>query len=126
MVFNSKKGQFLILSAYVLILLLLFINSLETENTYIDSFSKNIILTSIQRETCSVAKMGPGTELDSRFSTVHSQVASYCETKASLCNITITKKVGAPANTSLLDYTHYTYKLEYNYSNYYYNSTFIC
>lgn len=126
MVFYSKKGQFLVLGAYFILLVLFVINYSETENTYIDSFSENTIINSAMHETCMVAKTSPGIVLDARFVVVDSKVTSYCLNKGFLCNLTITKKAGAPSNLSLLNYTHYTYAIMSNVSNTYYNSSFTC
>ena len=123
---RSKKGQFLIFSTVFFVLLLLFIYSQETVNSYIIKPNKNNILNNVVYETCQIGKMSNGSYIDSRFGNFTQDVDSYCNSFGYLCNLTITKQVGAPTNLSLLNYTFYDYDINYSNDGFYYSSNFTC
>lgn len=123
---KNKRGQFIIFSGMFLLLLLLFIYSLETQNTYIIEPAKFRLLDNIIYESCMIGKLSNGSFIDSRFDNFTLNVASYCNIFGNFCNLTIVKIDGAPTNLSLLNYTHYNYSLEYNYDDNYYNERFNC
>lgn len=123
---KSKKGQFVIMSSAFLVLLLIFSYSLETQNSYIIKSSKNKLLNNIIYETCFLGKMSNGSQIDSRFSQLEIDIDSYCQGFGNVCNLNISKVDTAPSNLSLLNYTHYTYELNYSNSGYSFNSSFTC
>lgn len=123
---NSKKGQFLVLSGAFFILLLIFIYSQETENSYIIKSNENNILNNIIYEACQIGKMSNGSYIDSRFGNYTQDVTIYCSSFNYNCNLNIIKQVGAPTNLTLLNYTYYNYSITYSNSYISYNSNFTC
>lgn len=127
MIFNKNKfGQFFILSGFFIMLSLLFIYSLETENYYIENLGESSLLSNIIYETCMVGKYSNGSYLDSRFFDFETRVESYCIESEINCNLSIIKQGGAPSNLSLLDYSYYNYYINYTNKNFEYNSEFNC
>lgn len=124
--YKQKKSQFILFSGLFLLLLILFIYSLETENSYISKPVKFNLLNNIIHESCMVGKLSNGTYIDQRFANFTIYIQNYCNNFDAICTLTITKDVGAPTNLTLLNYTHYQYSIEYNYDNYYYNERFNC
>lgn len=126
--FFSKKAQFFILSGMLLFLLLFFIYSLETDNSYIVKFSKNSILDNIVYETCIIGKNSNGTQIDGRFDSYELNVLNYCISRGLSCNLTIINNTQIPplGNWSLLNYTHYNYNIDYNSDNFNVSFDFNC
>lgn len=110
---NNKKSQLLIFSVVFILSLLLFTYSLETRNSYKSNSGEVNILENIEFEVCKVAKISNGESLDSRFSSFELDLSTYCSNYNFSCSLWVEKKSGAPSNTSLLNYTHYTYWLNY-------------
>jgi len=123
---KTNKGQFLILSASLVLSLLFFIYSIETENSYIIKSTKFYILDNIKYESCNIGKLSNGSYLDQRFLNFSGKVKSYCEDRGFLCELNITKKNGAPTNLSLLNYTSYNYRINYSVENYKFEGNFTC
>ncbi|MDA3856502.1 MAG: hypothetical protein PF569_09685 [Candidatus Woesearchaeota archaeon] len=125
---KNKKSQLFLLSSLFLLLLLIFIYSIETENTYIVKSGKFNLLNNIVYETCKVGKFSNGTYIDSRYLEFENDLESYCISYGYLCNLTITNNTIIPpsGNWSLLNYTHYDYHIDYRYEGYNYSSSFIC
>lgn len=123
---KNKKSQLLIFSMMFLILLLLFSYSLETRNTYKTHFSKTDILDNIMLETCQVGIRSNGSYIDERYSDFTTSVSSYCSDFGYDCSLGITKKDSAPANLSLLNYTHYDYEINYTKETLSFNGSFNC
>lgn len=125
---KNKKSQLFIISSLFLILLLIFIYSIETENTYIVKSGKFNLLNNIVYETCNVGKLSNGTFIDSRYNEFEVNVESYCLSYGYLCNLTIVNNTIVPpgGNWSLLNYTHYNYHIDYSYEGYEYSNSFIC
>lgn len=126
MVLDSRKGQFVVLSTAFLLLLLIFTYSLETQNSYITKPSKISILDNVLQETCIIGKMSNGSQIDGRYSNFTTDIFDYCLSYGYHCDLNITKKVSAPTNLSLLNYTHYDYHINYSNSNLSYVSSFTC
>lgn len=112
-IYKSKKSQFLVLSSMILLGLLLFIYSEETQNTYITSSSKLSLLENIKHEVCEVGKRSNGTFIDSRFTNITINISSYCSDFGFVCNVTIDKESEAPVDLTFLNYTYYNYSIEY-------------
>ena len=124
---RDNKGQFFIASMIMFFLVIVFLYSLETENTYKSYSGKNDILNNLRYETCQVAQKSNGTYLDSRFNNLTAEIQAYCSGYQMMhCNLTITKSSGAPSNLSLLNYTHYNYSLDYRYQTYQAGGSFNC
>lgn len=123
---KSKKSQVLVFSAMFLILLIIFIYSLENQNSYKPDFRKSTILENIKFETCQVGKMSNGSYLDSRFVSFSQNVSNYCTYFDNSCTLTITKEGGAPTNLSLLNYTHYSYSIDFTWDNFTFSGGFSC
>jgi uncharacterized membrane protein len=127
MFFNkNKKGQLFLISSFLLFFSVLFIYSLETENTYITSSSKNGILGNIIYESCQVGIKSNGSYIDLRYSEFTSNVSNYCDNLNYVCSLTIIKKGGAPTNLSDLNYTHYDYNINYENEGFVYTNDFTC
>jgi hypothetical protein len=110
----NRKSQFFILSGIVLILGLIFIYSLETSNIYIDNSDDSNRLPNIFSEVCFVAKMSNGTSIDTNLNNTKNELNSFCSNSGLYnCNFSFTKSASAPANVSLLNYTHYTFEINF-------------
>ena len=123
---KNKKSQMFIISGFFVILGLLFIYSLETENYYIISSSKSSLLSNIIHQTCQIGEISNGSYLDSRFAQFESNIETYCPQIGVSCNLTISKSAGAPTNLSELDYTYYNYSIDYENWGYSYSGDFNC
>lgn len=123
---KNKSGQIFILSCFLLMLSLVFIYSLETDNSYISDFTNSIIIENIIYETCNIGYQSNGSQYDSRFLFFQNHVNSNCQNSSYNCNISITKQVSAPSNLSLLNYTDFDFHLyfENNFINY--SNLYIC
>lgn len=121
-----KKSQLFILSALLLILLLIFTYSLETDNTYIVKTSKYNLLNNIQYETCMIGKTSQGSNITSRYSSYEINVENYCTNLNHICDLTISNNTVLPSNTSLIDYTMFDYHIKYEMSNFHYDQNFTC
>lgn len=122
----NKKGQFIILSVALFVLLLLFIYSQETDNSYIIKSSKSSIIDNIIYETCRVGKMSNGSYIDSRFGNFSISTLNYCASFNYTCILNITKSASAPANLSILNYTSYNFSITYYNDGFNYTSNFTC
>lgn len=124
----AKKGQFLILSGLFILLLSIFIYSLETDNTYILNLKDSSIVENIQFETCKVLKMSNGTQIISREAILIQNIENYCFQRDVVCNLTLINNTIVPpfGNFSLLNYTHYNLSLEISQGSKNYNSQFKC
>jgi len=127
MVFNkNKKSQLLILSGLVLISLLIFSYSLETQNDYISKNSGNNILENIIFETCSIGKLSNGTFINQRYENYTIDIKNYCKEFNYSCLLNITNSYNE-TNLSILNYKNYSYHLKFNSSNkYILNKNFSC
>ena len=110
----------------LLISVLVFIYSLETENSYNVNQTKFNILKNINYETCMVGKLSNGTNIENRFNQFSINIYNYCSNLNILCNLTIIKKSSAPTNLSLLNYTHFNYSIDYSNNNYKFKGDLIC
>lgn len=128
MVMNKfcKKSQFFILSFLFLMLLLVFISSLETKNTYIIKGTENDIVENIVYETCMIARMSNGTYIENRFVEFSNDVSGYCNGKGIYCLLNITNNTQIPTNLSKINYTLFDYNIQLNTSQYYHKSNFTC
>ena len=126
--FNNKKGQFLIFSALFLFLLLLFIYSVETDNTYIENSGENKLILNIIEETCLVATLNNGTDLNSSLYRFESEVNSYCLQVGTNCTLDVSNNSEVPpgGDWSALNHTHYDYNLTYNYDGFSFTQTIGC
>lgn len=88
--------------------------------------SQSLLLDNIMFESCQVGKLSNGSYIDDRFISFSGNLSQYCDGIGITCNLTISKKAGAPVNLSILNYTHYNYELNYIEGNYHYNSNFTC
>ncbi len=123
---TNKSGQLFLLSAYLILFGLIFIYSLETQNTYKLKSSKSSILNNVIYETCKIGKLSNGSYIDSRYSNFTINVNNYCNGFGNICNLTITKIGSAPTNLSQLNYTHYNYSILYKNHGYDYEKNFTC
>ena len=116
---KSKKSQFLIISFMFILLLLLFIYSLETDNTYIPSNWENTIVLSFIEQTCYLGKMVNGTYINQTYVELTQFVSSYCDEKIFDCELVIQNNTLIPpqGNFSLLNYTHYDYTVFFSLGN---------
>lgn len=110
---KNKSGQFFIISSFILFLLLVFIYSLETQNTYIVNSAESLLVENIIYETCEIGITSNGSYLDSRFSSFENSIENYCSSINFNCNLTTIKSAGAPANLSLLNYTFYNFTIDF-------------
>lgn len=124
--FYSKKGQFIIISVLLLILVLIFTYYQETDNSYIVKSSKYNLLDNIIYETCLVGRNSNGTYIQVRFDSFTNNVSSYCLDSGYVCNLTIQNNSIIPSNESLINYTLFDYHIEYNASGYVYSGDFNC
>lgn len=123
---KNRKSQFLILSVYLLILLLIFISFTETRNTYkYDSLDIGIIDTVI-REVCLVADLSNGSFIDDRLNLTSNNFQSYCFDLGVMCLIDINKDPMAPFNLSLLNKSFYDFKVNYQGFNINLQKNFTC
>ncbi len=124
----AKNGQFFILSGLFMVLLVIYIYSLETDNTYISSGVKTSIYENVVYETCMIGRNSNSSNIDSRFGSFSLFVMNYCEDFSNECILEINLKPGNPpgGNMSLLNYTHYSYELTYTWDNYTYYKNFTC
>lgn len=125
---NSNKSQFLVFSAMFIFLLLIFIYSLETDNTYIVKNSKFNLIENIIYETCQVGKNSNGSYIDSRYSNFTNDVETYCLDLDYNCTLTIVNNTIIPpdSNWSKLNYTHYDYSLDITQMDFSYTGDFNC
>ncbi len=122
--YKNKSGQIFILSGFLLILSLVFIYSLETDNSYITDFTDSIIIENIIYETCEIGQNSNGSQFDSRFLSYQNHINLNCQNNYYTCLLNITKKGSAPANLSLLTVSDFDFHLYFknqfiNYSNLY-------
>jgi hypothetical protein len=122
--FKNKSGQIFVLSGFLLILSLVFIYSLETDNSYITDFTDSSIIENILYETCIIGQNSNGSQFDSRFSTYENHINLNCQNSHYNCLLNITKQSGATTNLSLLAVTDFDFHLYFenqfiNYSNFY-------
>jgi len=126
---KTKKGQFFILSTAFLLLLLLFIYSQETQNTYIVKSSNFNLVENIMCETCYIGTTSNGSYIDGRYSTFKNDVNNYCLSLGIVCNLSIINNSAIPpqpGNYSSLNYTHYDYQISYKSLEVNYTKTFTC
>jgi hypothetical protein len=107
--FQSKKGQFAVMMGLLLFLLLYFIYSSETRNTYIYDFGEIHIVDNIKLEVCDVLYVSNGTQINSSIPLMESDVSTYCAGKGYSCTLQFINLTPVPpsGNWSLLNYTHY-------------------
>ncbi len=124
----GNKGQFLIFSAMFVFLLLIFIYSIETPNSYIVNSSKFNLIDNIIYETCQVGKISNGSYIDQRYSNFSIDVYNYCLGFGYNCSLNIVNNTAIPpeANWSKLNYSHYDYNLVYITDDFNYSSNFNC
>lgn len=124
----KKKGQFLILSGMFIILLSIFIYSLETDNYYKVNLKDSNVVENIQSQTCNVLKLSNGSQLFNRKDQIIQIVEEYCLQRNIYCSLSIVNNTIIPplGNFTLLNYTHYNLSLELMNSTKNYNSSFIC
>ena len=125
---KSKKSQFLMLSAFIVMFIFVFIYSLETENYYIANSPESSLLNNIIYETCTLGSNSNGTQIDSRYSNFTIDVSSYCTSRDIICNLTIVNNTQIPpsGNWSQLDYSDYNYTISLASSTYNYTGNFTC
>lgn len=123
---KTKKSQILLISSSLILLSLLFIYSVETENYYITNFEKTNIVTNIELETCQISYNSNGSYLDERYLSFSNFVNSYCQTKPFTCNLTIQKQSSAPTNLSLLNYTHFNKTFQFQSNTISHSQRIIC
>lgn len=123
---KNKRGQLFLLSTFMILLAILFIYSLETENTYIVKSAKTGILNNIIYETCEVGKLSNGSYIDSRYTQLTTDISNYCSGLSNTCTLTIIKQGGAPTNLSQLNYTHFNYNINYENHGFKYLGDFNC
>ena len=124
--YDSKRSQIILISGFLVLLVLVFIYSLETENSYIVYSAKSSLLENIMHETCQVGIMSNGSYIDVRFGNFSADVLNYCQDFAYNCTLNIQKNGDAPDNLSELNYTHYTYSVIYSAGNYNNSYNFTC
>jgi len=126
MVLNNNKSQLLILSVLVLLTLLIFSYSQETQNNYIKENSNIDIVENVIFETCNIGKLSNGTYIEQRYSNYSSDINSYCQRFNYSCILNITNTDGE-TNLSILNYNNFSYNLKFNSSNkYLLNKNFTC
>jgi hypothetical protein len=123
---SNKKGQLFIIGGFFIMLSLVFIYSLETDNHYIISSSKSSLLSNIIDQTCQVATLSNGSYIDTRFTDLETKTNQYCNSINLNCDLVISKSLGAPINLSELDYTYYNYSIYYKNEGFSYNNSFRC
>lgn len=119
---KSKKGQFFIFSAMFLMLLLIYLYSLETDNTYIISSSNVHLQENIIYETCQVGYNSIPGNIEERFTNFTNDVSQYCDGFGYTCTLSI-NIVGSPPTP---DYTDFTYSIFYSASGYESEEAFVC
>ncbi|NQZ84671.1 MAG: hypothetical protein HRU03_03040 [Nanoarchaeales archaeon] len=125
-IFSNKSGQIFILSGFLLILSLVFIYSLETDNSYITDFTNSIIIENIIYETCNIAYNSNGSQFDSRFLSYQNHINLNCLNNNYNCLLTITKQPSAPADLSLLSYSDFDFDLYFENKFINYSNTYTC
>ena len=125
---NSKKSQLFILSAVVMILLLIYIYSQETENSYIVKNGQLSLIDNVIHETCQIGYLSNGSYIDQRYSNFTGEVSTYCSSFGYSCSLLITNNTQIPpsGNYSLLNYTHYNYSIDYEYRTLSISKNFTC
>ena len=125
---TKKKSQAFIISAMFLFLLMIFIYSQETQNTYIVKSGEYNLVKNIIYETCYIGTTSNGSFIDNRYSTFKNNIYSHCQNIEKICNLTITNNTQIPplGNYSLLNYTHYNYHLTYLTEHISYSINFTC
>lgn len=123
---KKKQGQFFVFSMLFLLLLMAFIYSIETDNTYIKKSRISSLATNIIFEACEIGIKSNGTYLESRFNNFSSYVSDYCQSYNYNCSLNIIKKSTAPVNLSQLNYSHFNYSIIYVNNGYNYASNFTC
>ena len=124
--YKNKSGQIFILSGFLLILSLVFIYSLETDNSYITDFTDSIIIENIIYETCVIGQNSNGSQFDSRFLSYKNHINLNCQNNYYSCLLNITKQGSAPANLSLLTLADFDFHLTFENDFINYSNTFIC
>jgi hypothetical protein len=124
----DNKGQFLIFSGLFVFLLLIFIYSIETPNSYIVNSSKFNLIDNIIYETCQVGKISNGSYIDQRYSNFSIDVNNYCIGFGYNCSLSIINNTAIPpeSNWSKLNYSHYNYALVYSAKGLNYTTDFDC
>jgi hypothetical protein len=125
-IYKNKSGQIFVLSGFLLILSLVFIYSLETDNSYITDFTDSIIIENIIYETCVIGQNSNGSQFDSRFLSFENHVNLNCQNNYYNCLLNITKQGSAPVNLSLLTITDFDFHLIFENDFINYSNTFIC
>ena len=123
---QTKSGQLFIISSFLLLIGLVFIYSLETENSYIANFGESIIIENIIYETCELGYQSNGSYIETHFTNFQNLVNQNCLNKTYKCELTITKQLSAPTNLSLLNFTHFNYNLKFTSNTLNYSNTITC
>lgn len=126
---QSKKGQFILLSAALLLATGIIIYSQETVNTYKNPSSDFHIINSLENEVCKLVTTTNGSNLPNSVESVVEDTAIYCQNRGNInCSLSIINTTQVPfgGNWSMHNYTHYNYSLWYNTSFLEYNNSFTC
>lgn len=125
---KSKKGQFMIFSVFFLFLLLVFIYSLETVNTYKFENGDLLYIHDIEEKICPILNSRNGTILNDTIPTVENSINSYCNSYEVGCIFTIENITSIPplGNWSYLNISQFEMNYVINNSHIIYNSTFRC
>jgi hypothetical protein len=124
----QKKGQFLIFSALFLFLLLYFIYSLETVNTYKFENGDFIYINEYKDKICTPLISRNGTVLNSTILLIENSIASYCSYAEIDCNFDIYNITPIPpsGNWSLLTMDQFNISFDFNGSYTQVTNTFNC
>jgi hypothetical protein len=124
--YKNKSGQIFILSGFLLILSLVFIYSLETDNSYITDFTDSIIIENIIYETCILSQNSNGSQFDLRFSILENHINSNCQNNNYNCLLNISRNLSIITNLSLLTSTDFNFHLYFENEFINYSNKFIC
>lgn len=125
---KNKKSQFVVLTGFVFLLLVLFIYSQETENTYINNNGKYHLIENIKHESCLIGKKSNASYIVSRFDDFTSKVSSYCSNYGYYCMLNISFKPSMPpgGNPDLANYTQFNYQIIYGFDGLNTTTNFTC
>jgi hypothetical protein len=114
----KKKGQFLIFSALFLFLLLYFIYSLETVNTYKFENGDFIYIDEYKDKICTPLISRNGIDLNSTIPLIETSIYGYCSYAEIECNFIIYNITEVPplGNWSLLTIDQFRVTFDFNQS----------
>ncbi len=123
-----KKSQFMVISGLFLFMIIYFIYSIETDNTYISKNGNFILLEKYPQELCLPIQNKTGITLNQSINTLENRFTNYCNGIDYNCSINIYNITTAPpeGNISKLNMSQYRISITFEDFDYNYSEDFSC